>query len=116
MSDTKNFPIETLIEVRNNVQNQLRLINTVKEIHRKLTDILTQNELNLLLPEYKGFDLHISQEDYTEELNKCINNINKVVYNQCHHNWIVDDIDIDPDRSIQIKYCEVCQMNFDKET
>jgi len=116
MCDTKNFPIETLIELRNNVQNQLRSINNVKEIHHQLINILRQEAFNILLPEYKGIHLPISQDEYTKELNECVNNINKIIYNQCHHNWIVDDIDIDPDRSIQIKYCEVCQLNFDKET
>ncbi len=87
-----------LIELRNNVQDQVQSINNINQL---LMD------KNLLSSEYKILCIP------TEELNNYITNINKLIYKRCQHNWIIDYIDIDPDKSVQIKYCELCQLNFD---
>lgn len=87
-----------LIELRNNVQDQVQSINNINQL---LMD------KNLLSSEYKILCIP------TEELNQYITNINKLIYKRCQHNWIIDYIDIDPDKSVQIKYCELCQLNFD---
>ena len=34
----------------------------------------------------------------------------------CSHRIVMDYIDIDPDRSVQIFYCELCQKTFDKDS
>ena len=69
---------------------------------------------SLIISDYKELCRHNNQSKHLEQLNQYIIIINNVIYNRCPHNWIVDEIDIDPDRSIQIKYCELCQLNFDK--
>ena len=33
-------------------------------------------------------------------------------YNECKHVWIRDLIDIDPDRSMEIIYCELCEKSL----
>ena len=71
-----------------------------------------------------------SNSDYSQ-YNKDINEINQMLNNQneyikqiillnekvkqkiaslCKHEWIVDSIDIDPDRSKTIEYCKICQI------
>jgi len=37
--------------------------------------------------------------------------INKRIEENCNHNWITDLIDIDPDTSKTIIYCEHCEKN-----
>lgn len=37
--------------------------------------------------------------------------INERIEENCNHNWITDSIDIDPDRSQTIIYCEHCEKN-----
>jgi len=34
----------------------------------------------------------------------------------CSHHIVEDYIDIDPDRSKQIFYCELCETTFDKDS
>jgi hypothetical protein len=34
----------------------------------------------------------------------------------CSHHIVEDNIDIDPDRSKQIFYCELCEKTFDKDS
>jgi len=33
-------------------------------------------------------------------------------YNQCKHVWVRDLIDIDPDRAMEIVYCELCEKSL----
>ena len=40
-----------------------------------------------------------------------LNEINERIEENCNHNWITDLIDIDPDRSKTIIYCEYCEKN-----
>ena len=36
--------------------------------------------------------------------------IDQQIVSSCHHEWISDEIDIDPDRSLTICYCNKCLM------
>lgn len=40
-----------------------------------------------------------------------LNYITKVIYKNCNHTWIYDSIDIDPDRSKTIIYCNKCFLD-----
>jgi len=42
-------------------------------------------------------------------LKSLLDNINLKINMICEHEWQDDYIDIDPDRSIKIRYCLVCQ-------
>ena len=42
-------------------------------------------------------------------LKSLLDNINLKINMICDHEWQYDYIDIDPDRSIKIRYCLVCQ-------
>ena len=37
-----------------------------------------------------------------------------VIYENCSHYWIHDDIDIAPDQSKHIIYCEICELSKKK--
>jgi hypothetical protein len=35
------------------------------------------------------------------------------LHHNCHHCLITDDIDVDVDKSVNIHYCETCELTFD---
>lgn len=41
-----------------------------------------------------------------------LNEINNYLYNYCDHHWITDLIDITPERSKYITYCDVCECTL----
>jgi hypothetical protein len=44
---------------------------------------------------------------------KILKEVNAYLFLHCRHNYVEDDIDIDPDRSQRIKYCDKCLLNFE---
>jgi hypothetical protein len=46
------------------------------------------------------------------EYNKIITKIKYYLYENCNHNVIKDLIDIDPDTTREITYCEFCSTTF----
>ena len=42
---------------------------------------------------------------------KILKSVNEYLHLHCKHNYVVDSIDIDPDRSETILYCEKCYLN-----
>ena len=45
---------------------------------------------------------------------KILKDINCYLHLNCRHSYVIDTIDIDPDRSQTIKYCEKCSLTFAK--
>ena len=52
---------------------------------------------------------HYSIKAIINNLKLLLDNINSKINMICEHEWQYDYIDIDPDRSIRIRYCLVCQ-------
>ena len=52
----------------------------------------------------------ISATNRNEFQSIILNDLNDT--NVCDHNIITDSIDIDPDKSMTIKYCEYCKQTF----
>ena len=42
--------------------------------------------------------------------------LNDKLLNECNHNWIRDDIDIDVERTEMIKYCDKCHLTYNATT
>ena len=51
----------------------------------------------------------MDQEDELKEVIKKIEKKRCVMQSKCKHQFVHDLIDIDPDRSIMIVYCELCE-------
>ena len=49
-----------------------------------------------------------------EEKQMRLRETEKVIYENCEHYWVHDDIDITPDRSKHIIYCEICELSKKK--
>lgn len=50
----------------------------------------------------------------TDEIKNKITKTTTIKTNECEHNIIQDWIDIDPDRSMTVFYCEHCLQTFDR--
>jgi hypothetical protein len=54
----------------------------------------------------------VSKDKQNSDYKNIIQLIEKYLIKQCDHNIIDDLIDIDPDRSMMIKYCTICYKTF----
>lgn len=48
------------------------------------------------------------QHEHLQQLFLLNNQIAKNLTNLCNHDWFIDNIDIDPDRTKTIEYCKIC--------
>jgi hypothetical protein len=96
-------------------------IQTQKDIKHLIDDkeghIVQQNQTNMsekelfIMNNYK--DLLSSSELFLSKLSFISNDIKDYLYVNCAHDWTFDDIDINPDISKQIKYCNYCESTRD---
>lgn len=54
-------------------------------------------------------------EEKDEEYYAIIKTMDKYLYKHCNHKIVKDLIDIDPDRSKTIYYCEICELTFNTQ-
>ena len=82
----------------------------LQEIHNTYQVIMDIHEMNNKLQEYnviyKKF-LNISKE--ISETKYFLLNIEKDIYENCIHDFVDDVIDIHPEKSLNIKYCSICE-------
>lgn len=69
-------------------------------------DIFIVHEILSIMEYYKN--LNPNEENYKNVLNNCRDYLKKY----CCHNLVNDLIDIDPDRSEFIRYCDICKVRF----
>ena len=107
------------------------LVNKKKKwqnIESQITTII--NELQYLMKYKKYYSEHIYDDNHStdkEELNKIklkfynellsfyknkLKNICNLLEDNCNHIIVTDSIDISPDRSENITYCELCESTF----
>jgi hypothetical protein len=92
-------------------------IQTQKDINHLIDDkeghIVQQNQPNMsekelfIVNKYK--DLLSSSELFLSKLSFISNDIKDYLYENCTHDWTIDEIDISLDISKQIKYCNYCE-------
>ena len=83
----------------------------LQEIHYLYNSILDIHEANNKLDEYNliyNKILNISEE--ISETKNFLYNIEKDIQDNCDHNFVDDVIDIHPDKSVNIKYCTICEF------
>ena len=88
-----------------------KLIETCEIINECNEELIISN---------KETELHIlfnpnSNKEFFEERKKQIqylkNLCDQSIYSLCKHEFVSDDIDIDPDKSKTISYCRLCELN-----
>ena len=57
-------------------------------------------------------NLQETKEEKMEKIKKMKSLVNEYLTEYCKHSIIDDFIDIDPDRSKYIRYCEKCELTF----
>ena len=48
-----------------------------------------------------------------DEINEIVKHVDNILLKNCTHRIVDDVIDIDPDRSKSIQYCEKCYVTFE---
>ena len=96
-------------------------LKEIKTVYKNMKEETVFHLINTSLnvnEEYLQYDKHITEIDallnqQNDHLIKLIL-LNKIINNKiidiCNHEWIIDLIDIDPDKSKTIEYCTNCGL------
>jgi hypothetical protein len=95
---TEQLEVQLLINLRKLFKEQLFFLNNNSEEIKSILVYLDN------LPKYEN-----TSEIY---LNNFLKHIDEQIKNKCQHNYVTDDIDIDPDNSIRIQYCSICEKGL----
>ena len=95
---TEELEVQLLINLRKLFKEQLFFLNNNSEEIRAILVYLNN------LPKYEN-----TSKLYLENFLK---HIDEQIKNKCQHNYITDDIDIDPDNSMRICYCSICEKGL----
>jgi hypothetical protein len=110
-----------LIQLKNNIEYEiytlkeyLKIDETIK-INERYCEKINEN-YQTLINEYNN-EINLTQlQKIIETKKNYINKINILLYNTCNHEWLYDSIDIDPDTSKSIIYCNKCFINKEDYT
>ena len=92
---TEDLEVQLLINLRKLFKEQLFFLNNNSEEIKSILVYLNE------LPQYEN-----TSKLYLENYLK---HIDEQIKQKCQHNYVTDDIDIDPDTSIRICYCSICE-------
>ena len=95
---TEDVEVQLLINLRKLFKEQLFFLNNNSEEIKSILVYLNE------LPQYEN-----TSKLYLENYLK---HIDEQIKQKCQHNYVTDDIDIDPDTSIRICYCSICEKGL----
>jgi len=95
---TEELEVQLLIKLKKLVKEQLFFLNNNSEEIKSILVYLDN------LPQYEN-----TTELYLENFLK---DIDEQIKNKCQHNYVTDYIDIDPDNSMRICYCSICEKGL----
>lgn len=86
------------------------IIETCIEIDEYNEEYLTHNDtaLFMLFNSDANKKIFVERKKHLQNLK---NICNQYIDSLCNHQFIKDDIDVDPDKSISISYCHLCDLN-----
>jgi hypothetical protein len=86
-------------------------IHTDEETNDENKKYFTREQLSYLIEMRKAYAKNVAVMKFLKA------KTNAVLENECNHNFVTDYIDINPEQTIRICYCEACEMKYkDKET
>ena len=91
----QELEVQLLINLRKLFKEQLFFLNNNSEEIKSILVYLDN------LPKYEN----TSKENF-------LKHIDEQIKNKCQHNYVTDDIDIDPDKSMKICYCSICEKGL----
>jgi hypothetical protein len=95
---SQELEVQLLINLRKLFKEQLFFLNNNSEEIKSILVYLDN------LPKYENIT-----ELYLENFLK---HIDEQIKNKCQHNYVTDYIDIDPDNSMKICYCSICEKEL----
>ena len=95
---TEDLEVQLLINLRKLFKEQLFFLNNNSEEIKSILVYLNE------LPQYEN-----TSKLYLENYLK---HIDEQIKQKCQHNYVTDDIDIDPDNSMRIYYCSICEKGL----
>ena len=95
---TEELEVQLLINLRKLFKEQLFFLNNNSEEIKSILVYLNE------LPQYEN-----TSKLYLENYLK---HIDEQIKQKCQHNYVTDDIDIDPDNSMRICYCSICEKGL----
>ena len=87
--------VQLLIKMRKLIKEQLFFPTQLSDVDKEIQQILCY----LNLPTY-------------ENTNNYLQLVEEQIKNKCQHNYVTDDIDIDPEKSMKICYCSICEKGL----
>ena len=108
-----------LLKMKPNNDYITAYLNEIKENYKKMKEesiyFLIDTSLNTS-ENYLQYNKRITeidsllnqQHEHLQQLFLLNNQIAKNLTNLCNHDWFIDNIDIDPDRTKTIEYCKIC--------
>lgn len=100
------FFLSNLEEKINNIKYHLIQIKNVYD------EIITNSETKMCVTHKYMNEIINARKDYESKIKKIDdfleNTKNQIVYKTCNHNFVDDSIDIDCERSQNIRYCSIC--------
>ena len=109
-----------ILDLKNTIECENSVLSTYNNINLEFdhNDINYINEnqidaknLTTTIKEYLTDTKHINQSKL-EYNKKIIKKLNNILFRICNHQWIIDNIDIDPEISKTIKYCSLCNLTY----
>jgi hypothetical protein len=101
---------KTCFRTHRNILTHLEdMIHMCDEFENNTRRYLSVDEKELLtLKDFK--EVCVMDKQYMERQMK---KIQRKIHENCPHEFVYDAIDIDPDRSQYIKYCELCELTVE---
>lgn len=81
-------------------------IHTDEETNEEKNKYFSREQLNYLIEMRKSYAKNCAMMKILKA------KTNAVLENECNHNFVTDYIDINPEQTIRICYCETCEMKY----
>lgn len=96
--------VQLLINLRKLIIEQQFFFTQIENLDDEIQKIICY----LHIPE------HINHNDILRKLylENYLTIVNDQINQLCQHNYVTDDIDIDPDNSMKICYCSICEKGL----
>jgi hypothetical protein len=90
---------------------EVQLLIKMKNLFKEQLFFSTQNNKEIsILQNYLDIPKYINNIDSIQNYLQLVEEQIKL---KCKHNYVTDDIDIDPEKSMRICYCTICEMCCD---
>ena len=96
--------VQLLINLRKLIIEQQLFFTQIENLDDKIQKIIC----------YLNIPAHINNNDILRKLylENFLTIVNDQIKNKCQHNYVTDYIDIDPDTSMKICYCSICEKEL----